>query len=331
VGFPLLVFLIGATVSLLTSWVLVSRLERVGSRLGFSEALLGLVAAFAADAPEITAAITALAHHQLAVGAGVVIGSNVFNLAALLGLGAFVAGRVDLHRTVIVLSGTVAMLVALFTLLAVTKVVTPTVSLALVLVVMVPYIALLAGHRVLFKRLRLSRRMARWLSSAVVDEEVELEMAIHPERGQPADVSVSLVALVVVVVASVAMEHGAVELGKRFGVADIVTGALVLAAVTSLPNAVAAVYLARRGLGAATLSTALNSNAINVAVGLLIPATIIGMTDPSTSGLVVVVSYVAISAVTLVLAYANRGLGRGSGLLIMILYAGFVIALLATA
>jgi hypothetical protein len=44
-------FALGAIVSLATSWVLVTRLERVGERLGLSEALLGLVAAFAADGP----------------------------------------------------------------------------------------------------------------------------------------------------------------------------------------------------------------------------------------------------------------------------------------
>ena len=66
-------FLVGAVVSLATSWVLVSRLERVGERLGLSEALLGMVAALAADAPEITASITALVHHQATVGAGVVL------------------------------------------------------------------------------------------------------------------------------------------------------------------------------------------------------------------------------------------------------------------
>ena len=49
----------------------------------------------------------------------------------------------------------------------------------------------------------------------------------------------------------------------------------MLAAVTSLPNAVAAVYLARRGRAAATLSEALNSNTINVLAGLLLPAALI--------------------------------------------------------
>jgi len=44
-------FLGGAVACLATSWLLVPRLERVGERLGLSEALLGLGAALAADAP----------------------------------------------------------------------------------------------------------------------------------------------------------------------------------------------------------------------------------------------------------------------------------------
>ena len=113
------VFVGGAVVSLATSRDLVTRLERVGERLGFSEASLGMVAALAADTPEITASITAIAHHQQTVGAGVVLGSNVFNLVALLGLGAVVAGGIDLHRRVVVLGGSVAMIVGVACLLSV--------------------------------------------------------------------------------------------------------------------------------------------------------------------------------------------------------------------
>ena len=96
-------FAAAAGVALSASWVMVSRLERVGERLGLSEAFLGVVAALAADAPEITAAATALARHQPAVGVGVVLGSCPFNLAALLGLGAALAGRIKLHRRVVAL------------------------------------------------------------------------------------------------------------------------------------------------------------------------------------------------------------------------------------
>src|SRR5262249_10146108 len=83
VTLEILVFVAGTAVSLSTSYLLITRLERIGERLGMSEALLGMVAALAADAPEITSAVTALALNQQQVGAGVIIGSNVFNLAAL--------------------------------------------------------------------------------------------------------------------------------------------------------------------------------------------------------------------------------------------------------
>jgi Ca2+/Na+ antiporter len=65
-----LLFAAGVVLSLAASWLLVSRLERLGERAGFSEAWLGLVAALAADAPEITSAVTALTRGQASIGAG---------------------------------------------------------------------------------------------------------------------------------------------------------------------------------------------------------------------------------------------------------------------
>ena len=92
------------------------------------------------------------------------------------------------------------------------------------------------------------------------------------------------------------MELAATTLGRRFQVADIITGGLVLAVVTSLPNAVSAVYVARRGRGGAVLSTALNSNAINVLAGLLIPAALTGLGPRSGQDLLAAGWYTAIAA-----------------------------------
>jgi cation:H+ antiporter len=162
-----------------------------------------------------------------------------------------------------------------------------------------------------------------------VEEESELEEAIHPRRGTAGDALTACGALVVVIVASVAMERGATSLGVHFGVAEIIVGGLVLAAVTSLPNAVSAIYLARRGRGAATLSTALNSNSLNVLAGLLIPAVLIGLAKPSGSGLLVASWYVGLTVLTLLLAYAGHGLRRSAGWLIIAAYIAFVLTLLA--
>jgi len=323
------VFFAAAAISLSTSWVLVASLERLGERFRASEALLGLMAALAADTPEITSAISALAHRDQTVGAGVVIGSNVFNLAALLGLSAVVAGRIALHRRAILLSGVVGVWVAGVSLITVIGQVRPGAGLVLLLCVLLPYVIVLGIGRT--RIARLPHCVASWLAAAVADEERELIVAIHPRRGTLRDVPIAAVSLVIVVGASVAMERAATDSGHHYAVPDIVIGGLLLAATTSLPNAVAATYLAARGRGAAVLSTTLNSNALNVAVGLLIPATAIGLGSPSRQTTLITSWYVGLTIFALALAYPARGLRRFGGTLVIAAYAGFVAMLVATA
>ena len=327
----LLGFAAGAVVSLSTSWLLVTRLERIGERLGLTEGLLGVIAALAADAPEVTSAVTALLHHQQHVGAGVVIGSNAFNLAALLGLSAMVAGRIRLHRRVVLLGGVVGSWVAAVCLLTITGAVGALAGSLLCLLALVPYLILLGAGQQRLARMALAPRWERWLAIAVVEEEIELETAIRPPRGRAADAVLACVALVVVVGASVVMEQTASALGTRYHVPAIVTGGIVLAAVTSLPNAVAAVYLAARGRGAATLSTTLNSNTLNVLAGLLIPGALIGLGAPTSQTTQITGWYLALTVGSLALAYHGRGLRRPGGTAIVLAYLGFVAWLLATA
>ena len=322
----MLLFVAGAAVSLAASWLLVSRLERLGERAGFSEAWLGLIAALAADAPEITSAVTALARGQASVGAGVIIGSNVFNLPALLGLATVVASGIAFHRRVVLLSGVPAVWVAAATLLTVT-VLTPAAGLALTAVVLGPYVAVLGMRRAGIEGLPLPARWTRWLVTAIHEEEDELVEAVRPQRGTWRDAVAAAGALAAVVGASTVMEVAATAAGHRYGVADIVTGGLVLAVVTSLPNAVAAVYLARRGRGAAVLSIALNSNAINVVVGLLIPACIAGLESLSGPDTLVAAWYAGLTVLSLALAYRGRGLDRADGAVIIAGYLAFVAAL----
>jgi cation:H+ antiporter len=326
---PLVVaFVLAAVVSLATSWLLVSRLERIGARFGLSEALLGMLAAFAADAPEITASVTALAGHHARIGAGVVIGSNVFNLAALLGVSAMVAGEIRLHRRVIVLEGTVALLIATLCLGVVLGGPGPGVGLLVAACVLVPYLFVSGVSSQRLGSLGLPQGWVRWLSEAVVEEGQELEPAIHPSRAGARDVAVAVLATAVVVGASVAMELTASTFGTRHHVPQIVIGALVLAGVTSLPNAVSALYLAVRGRGAATLSIALNSNALNVTAGLLLPGVLVGLGAPSGQGTLVASWYLALTVLTLVCAYAGSGLRRAHGALIIGGYLAFVAAVL---
>jgi cation:H+ antiporter len=327
----LLIFVAGAAISLGASYLLVTRLERIGERIGLSEALLGVVAALAGDAPEITAAVTALAMHQNKVGAGVVIGSNVFNLAALLGLGAVVAGSIALHRNVVLLGGVIGIWVAAVCLVTVLGLIPVAAGLIAALAALVPYIIVLGAGGDRLRRFALTRRWEGWLALAVSEEEQELSEVIHPRHGRGRDVAVAAAMLVIVVVASVAMERAATELGTHFAIPEIIIGGVVLAAVTSLPNSVAAVYLAARGRGAAMLSTTLNSNALNVTAGLLVPATITGLGPPSAQSNLIAVWYLALTVIALAFAYRDSGVRRASGAFIIGAYLLFVGSLLTVA
>ncbi len=321
-------FVVGVVVSLAASWLLVTRLERIGAGVGLSEALLGMLAALAADGPEITSAVTALAGGHERIGAGVVIGSNVFNLAALLGLGAIAAGRIVLHRRVLLFEGVAAILIAIAALAVVVAGVPPAAGLLGCVVVLVPYVAISGGPA----RLRwLPARWRRWLSEAVAEEELELAGALDEGPSQRGDVVVAIAAVLVVIGASIGMEQTGSTLGTHYGIPEIVIGGLVLAAVTSLPNAVSAVYLATRGRGAATLSTALNSNAINVVAGLLLPTVFVGLGARSGQTTLITVWYAGFTVAVLGLAMVGRGLGRAAGVAIVVGYATFAITLALSA
>jgi cation:H+ antiporter len=323
-------FLVSAAVSLLASDQLVKALERLGADLGTPQVLLGLVAAVAADGPELTSTVTALLSGEHALGLGVLFGSNVFNIAALLGLGPILATRVSFHQRVVVMEGAAAIGVAVASVAAVSGALSPAPVLVLTLVFFVPYVVIAA---VPTQRLPLPAASKRWLGEALREEVEETEDAYRPfwRASTRLAAVTATVAVLVVIGASILMEHSASVGGSALGVPEIVLGAVVLAGVTSIPNAVAAVYLARVGKGAATLSVAMNSNTVNVVGGLALPAVIGGLVVAHLGGGAVFAgaSYLGMTVLVIALAYKGGGLGRGAGGLLIGVYAVFLAVLIA--
>ena len=323
------VFPVAVAVSLSASVLAVSRLERIAGHLGLTEAALGLLVALAGDAPEITSAVTAMARGQADVGAGVVLGSNVFNLAALLGLGALVAGSIHLHRRVVTLEGVAAIWVAGVCVVVLATPLGPAPGLGLVAVGVGPYLAVSVLSEATLGRLGVPAAVCAWCRRAVAEEAVELAPALEHPPYRPRDLPVALVALSAVVAASSVMELTAQSLGAHWQLSGLVIGGVVLAAATSLPNAVGALYLARRARGAALLSEALNSNMLNVVAGLFLPGVIVGLGRPGGDGILVAAWYAALTLLGVGLAWSGRGLRRPAGALLVAGYLAFLAVALA--
>jgi Ca2+/Na+ antiporter len=157
----------------------------------------------------------------------------------------------------------------------------------------------------------------------VAEEEIELAPAIHPVPAGRGDGLVAAISVAVVIAASAVMERSGEVLGRTFHLSPLVVGAIVLAAVTSLPNAVGAIYLARRGRGSAVLSEAMNSNMLNVVVGLLLPGIFFGVAAGG-GGVLVAAWSGALTSASLAIAYAFRGIPWRWGIVVVAGYAAFV-------
>ena len=309
-------FTIGASV------VLARNLDRIGRRLGFSEALLGIVTALGADAPEIASAVAAIVAGHEDTGIGVVVGSNVFNLAGLLGVSALIAGSVRIRPHGLALTGGVAIAVAVIGALVAVGVLPGVAGLILALLALAPYVTVSALHA------NARVRLPAFLREAVADEEEDARRDQLVRPASRADVLAIVPALSAVVGGSYGMVVAAQSLADRWNVSDIVVGALVLAALTSIPNLIAAVRLARHGRGAACVSESLNSNNANILVGLCLTATILGFGSPG--GLQIFAAWwmAGMTVVAVALGFGN-GLTRAEGAAIVALYLVFVAVIVA--
>ena len=317
------VFVVSIAVMLAASALFARRLDHIGLRLGLPETLLGLLTALAADAPEISSAITALVQGEHAVAVGVVVGSNAFNLAAMLGLSAIVAGQVKARHEALELEAFVGLWLIAVTLAVAAGAVDATVGALLVAAVVVPYVALLVVGPRIVRRLPLGAARARFVHRSF-GEAHRHARPLDSRREAAQLVVVLLLALAVIVAGSIGAVRAATDLGHAWSVPEALVGVIVLAILTSLPNAWTGVRFGLQHRGSALMSETLNSNSINIVAGLAIPAAL--GTLVAFSGLAVfdLAWLFGMTAAALVLFGMRDGGGRVAGTFLVVLYAVFV-------
>jgi cation:H+ antiporter len=322
------VFLVSLAVTLGAAAFFARRLDRLGLRLGLPETLLGLLTALAADAPEVSSAIAALVKGEHDVAVGVVVGSNVFNIAAMVGVSAVLVG-VRLRREALIVEGFVGLWATIVVTVLLLEGITPAVAIVLLALVFVPYVALLAAgpEGVMALHLRLGR--ARFLVSVFGEPHRAAEP--QPSHGEtilrPA--LMLLPALAIIVLGATGMVTAAVDLGDRWSVPGALVGVLVLAVLTSLPNAYTAIRLGLQRRGSALASDTLNSNSINLVAGIAVPALLVGLASLTALSAFELGWLIAMTLFALLALGQKQGAGRQAGLTLIALYAVFVVVEIA--
>jgi len=292
------VFVVSLAVTLYAASVFANRLDHLGARLGLPEGTLGLLTAAGADAPELATAIVALATGAKSVGFGVVVGSNVFNLAAMIGVSALLCGRVRIGRDALGLEGGASVAVTMLMVLLVLGVLPAWAVVVLALAVLVPYVVV--GFR----------------------RELEHQRPHPPVSSRPLLLIPPSIA--VIVLGSIGMVHAALKLGHAAGIPDVLIGTLVLAVVTSIPNAYTGVRLGLARRGSALVSETLNSNTINLVGGLAVPALFVSVVA---GGLARADAVWLLGATVLAVALLapRSGVHRAGGALLVASWVGFAV------
>lgn len=313
-------FLAGLAVTLISSEVLARGLTRLGSRLGLTEGLLGLLAALGADSPELSSAVIAIAAGSGSVGVGVVLGSNLFNLAALLGLSAIIAGGVAIRRGPLILDGAVGLLMIMAAGLMVAGVLSPAIAAVLAALVAIVYVLVLAAPRAVLRGP---------LERIVPADAVEVPYDPTPDRpatpagSWPRLILMPFAALVGVVAGSYVMVQEALAARNWLHLSDAVLGLVVLAVLTSLPNLWVALHFARTARGTALFSSAMNSNTINLLGGLVVPALVFGA-SAARGSLTFFAWLVGLTLLAVLVPLPYSRLSRLAGAAIIVVYLLFV-------
>jgi len=300
-------FAVSLGVTLAAARLFARRLDRLGVRFGFPEALIGLLTALAADGPEISSALISLIKGAHDVGVGVLVGSNGFNLAAMIGLSALIAGSVRLARNTLVLEGAVGLTVTLLAAALLLGWVSPVAASVSAAIVLVPYLF------------------------AVVTRGRPSERPREPDTSDnPTHHLLGLIVLdvIVIVAGSLGMVQAALSLAGSWHISHTVLGVLILGPLTSIPNALTANRLGRAGRGAALVGETFNSNTINLAFGVIVPSLFVTFAATTTTGKLQLAWLVGATLVTMAALARPGGMRRPAAAALIGLYFAFVVGTL---
>lgn len=300
-----MLFIASLAVTLFAARMFARRLDRIGVRFGFPEALIGLLTALAADGPEISSALFALIKGNHGVGIGVLVGSNTFNIAAMLGVSALLAGRVCVSRGTLALEGAVSGATTVIAVVALLGWISPPVAAMLVLAVLAPY-------------------LVKTFETAEASEPPLLAGGVQADDPTHHLLGLIVVDVALIIAGSVGMVEAALTLGRDWGISSAVLGTVVLGPLTSIPNAMTGIRLGLASRAEALVGDTLNSNTLNLAAGVIVPGLFVTLAASSHTDRLELWWLVGATALTLLLLARRRGLGRLGGGLLIASYGGFV-------
>lgn len=311
-------FAIGLAALYLAAEWLVRGSSRIARMLGVSPVVIALtVVAFGTSAPELVVSSIATLRGQSDVSIGNIVGSNIMNIALILGVCAIITPvhveRSLIRREIPIMIGS-ALLIPILGYDGVAGRIDA-------VILLVAFVAFTWS----------AIRMARSEPEAAAAELRELEeiAGSGDEAGSPLRNWFLVIAGIAgLVIGAHLLVTSAVFFAKILGVSELVIGLTIVAVGTSLPEMATSVVAARRGEPEIALGNVIGSNIFNVllilgAASALAPITV----DPGLLRFEMPIN-IGVSVVLIPLTWRSARLGRRAGALLLITYIAFTVLLL---
>ncbi|WP_027159883.1 calcium/sodium antiporter [Methylobacter luteus] len=262
------------------------------------------VAAFATSSPELSVSISSALAGEPQIALGDALGSNVVNIALILGLALVISG-IHSPRDSVKRDLPVALLIPIMTGLL-----------------------FLDGELSRSNGILMLCLFIAWLAAAVIEAKRQRSFTEDVlGEGKTWLVVISFVAgLVFLIAAGKLIVTGAQEIAISFGIDEFIIGATIVAIGTSVPELATTLISKLRGHDEVGLGTVLGSNIYNGIFIVSVAAIIHPITVPLRE--VVVTLVFGVMALTFVYPPRNGFMGRWRGILLLALYAAYATTVL---
>ncbi len=330
----LLLFLVSLTIVMVTAAWFTRRLEALCEMTGLSIGILSLLSAIGANIPNYAASAVAIIGGHTDVGIGIIVGSSVYNIAIILGLCTLASPEasgitlnaqesqdvrgIAWYGLTIMLSilGVLALLAATPTAGEVRKA-----GPALFLLPSASAVVLGIFSALIVHILRRSHPAPT--SSLATHSHAHLSTSpsvrVFSLSGEVA------LSLMLTLMGVVVMVQSGQAMSVDLHLPQALTGLVVLAVATSLPNTVVAVSLTRTDEAAACVEEIFSSNSINTALGVALPLLFWQGTLHDRSFLFLDMPLTIVLTLGMIVGVFRRRMSRGFGLVLLCIYAAWVI------
>lgn len=316
----IVILIISLLIVIKSADIFVDNLVEIGALLGISQIILGVTAsAIGTSLPEFGSAMIATLSGSVDIGVGTVIGSNIWNIAGILGITATFTGLVKTSPKGLSRDGMVTLATAVILMVFMFFGDIGKLAAVIFIIIYVIYLRSLIKSQ---KEEDAENKAKEKENNGAIESESKLKKL---RSLSPRTIVWTLIGLAGLIVGCRLLVYSGVEIGKIMGIPEMIMGLFTLAIGTSIPELVVTFSSAMKGLHDLSIGNVLGSNTFNIMIGIGVPALIMNVpVDPLS---LTFDAPVMIFVTVLVLLLIKRGmkLTRTDGLILMGTYVTYAV------